>query len=79
MPLHIERRIKMAKTKEMIEQDKIAYEKRLASVMCKCTNRVPYHSFNIKGWAVCNICGAKVVKPKDEFKNKLKEMLGSDK
>lgn len=65
----------MGKTKVEKEQDKLAYEQRLASVMCKCTNRVPYHSFNKKGWAVCNICGAKIVKPRDEFKNKLKEML----
>lgn len=74
-PLHIERRIKMAKSKEEKEQDKIANDKRLASVMCKCTNRVPFHSFNRKGWAVCNIYGARVVKPIDEFKNRLKEML----
>lgn len=65
----------MGKTKAEKEQDRLAYEQRLASVMCKCTNRVPFHSFNKKGWAVCNHCGRKVLKPKDEFKNKLKEIL----
>ena len=63
------------KTKEAREQDMIANDKRLASVMCKCSNRVPFHSFNIKGWAVCNICGSRVLKPREEFKSRLKEML----
>lgn len=76
MPLHIERRIKMGKTKEEKEQDKLANDKRKASVMCKCTNRVPYDCFNKKGWAVCNIYGSRILKPRDEFKNRIKEMLG---
>ena len=76
LPLSIERRMKMGKkTKEMKNQDKVANDKRLSSVMCQCTNRVPYDVFNKKGWAVCNICGTRVVKPKDEFKNRLKSML----
>lgn len=65
----------MGKTKKEKEQDRLANDKRIASVQCKCSNRVPYDVFNKKGWAVCNICGSKVLKPRDEFKTRLKEML----
>jgi DNA-directed RNA polymerase subunit RPC12/RpoP len=69
----------MGKTLEEINEDKIILAKKKASVQCKCSNRVPFHTFNKKGWAVCNHCGSKVLKPKDEFKNKLLNMLGGDK
>lgn len=78
MVLFTERRIKMGKTKRQKEEDKLANDKRKASVRCKCSNRVPFRAFNKKGWAVCNICGARVLKPKDEFKKRLKEMLEGD-
>lgn len=65
----------MTKSKAEKEQDRLAYDQRLASVMCKCTNRVPYDVFNKKGWAVCNICGSRILKPRDEFKNKLLEKM----
>ena len=57
------------------DESKISKAKRYASVQCKCSNRVPFHVFNIKGWAVCNHCGAKILKPQDEFKSKLQELL----
>lgn len=57
------------------DENKITTAKRKASVQCKCSNRVPFHVFNIKGWAVCNHCGAKILKPQDEFKSKLQELL----
>ena len=60
------------------EEDKIAEAKREATVLCKCSNRVPFHVFNKKGWAVCNYCGRKVLKPKEEFKNKLLNILGKE-
>lgn len=69
----------MAKPIEEVNEDKIALAKRKASVQCKCSNRVPFYAFNKKGWAVCNHCGTKVLKPKEEFKNKLLIMLGGDK
>ena len=70
----------MAKrTRKEIDDDRLAEAKRKNSVMCKCTNRVPYEVFNKKGWAVCKHCGRKILKPQDEFKNKLLSMLGSDK
>ena len=60
-------------------ESKIITAKRKSSVLCKCSNRVPFHVFNKKGWAVCNVCGSKVLKPKDEFKSILKNLIENDK
>lgn len=64
------------KTRKEIEEDRIATAKRKSSVQCRCSKRVPYYTFNKKGWGVCNFCGTKVLKPEDEFKNKILSMLG---
>lgn len=48
---------------------------RVGSVKCKCGSTVSYKFFNKKGWAVCVRCGNRVEKPKDEFKNKLINIL----
>ena len=60
---------------QMKEDSKLAEEKRKMSVKCKCGRRVFYSGFNKMGWGVCDFCGSRVEKPRDEFKNKLKEML----
>lgn len=53
---------------------------RMSSVKCKCGCRVTYKHFNKYSWAACPKCGARVEKPKDEFKNKLESILkGSEK
>lgn len=45
------------------------------SVMCECTRRVYVGEVNAKGWTVCDHCGKKILRPRDEFKRKLLEAL----
>lgn len=52
---------------------------RKGSVKCVCGCSVSYRYFNKFGWGTCERCGRRVEKPKDKFKNKLKDILkGSD-
>lgn len=57
------------------EEDKIETAKRKQSVKCTCGCRIFFDSFNDRGWTVCHNCKKRITKPRDEFKNKLKEML----
>jgi len=65
----------MAKNKRYEKENKLIDDKRKLTVMCKCSHRVPIYKLNAKGWTVCNYCGRKIVRPQDEFKNKLMEII----
>lgn len=58
------------------EYSKLAEAKRVESIRCECGCRVYYSWFNEKGWTVCRNCKKKVAKPREEFKNTLRKLLG---
>lgn len=65
--------------RKMYNDYQLAEKKKKASVKCKCGCLIPHVAFNKKGWAICARCGHKVLKPKDEFKNRLDALLGKRK
>lgn len=65
------------KTKREHDRDsKLDEAKRVESIRCECGCRVYYSWFNEKGWTVCRNCKKKVAKPREEFKNTLRKLLG---
>ena len=63
------------KSKKILDEEKLIEEKRKHTVMCKCSHRVSVYNLNAKGWTVCSHCGRKIMRPQDEFKNKLMAAL----
>lgn len=71
------------KTKEAIEQDKLANELRSLTVQCECSNRVPLHAFKGADFTVCLWCGRRVykdeaTKKKYMFIERMKVALSDD-
>lgn len=65
--------------RKMYNDYQITEKKKKASVKCKCGHLLPHVVFNKKGWAICHRCGNKVLKPKDEFKNRLEALISYNK
>lgn len=69
----------MYKSKNMINDSKLAGDKRIHSVKCVCSHRVSTYYVNKNGWTVCDHCGRRIYRPKDEFKMRLMSALEGEK
>lgn len=58
---------------------KAAKAKKQRGAKCECGCVVGREYFNKFGWGACPVCGAKVLKPRDNFKDKLLTAMKEDK